>query len=270
MRGGAGGLLMCLARAARGLAILIALSAGAAYGAERAPTIAAAADLKFALEEVADRFARDTGRAVTLSFGSSGNLYRQITQGAPFEMFLSADEDFVYRLAAAGKAEDEGVLYAIGRIVLLVPEGSPLEPDAAFADLKRALADGRVKRFAIANPEHAPYGRRAREALEKAGLWAMIHDKLVLGENVAQAAHFALSGSAQGGIVAYSLALAPPIAAGARFALIPEAWHEPLRQRMVLIKGAGPTARLFYAYMQEPEARTIMRKYGFVLPGESA
>ena len=232
------------------------------------PRIAAASDLKFALEEIAAAFRTDTQQDVQLSFGSSGNFTRQIEQGAPFTMFLSADEGFIDKLAAAGRTLDQGTLYAIGRIVLFAPHGSPLKVDADMADLRAALTDGRLQRFAIANPEHAPYGRAAEQALRKLGLWDAIVSKLVLGENVSQAAQFATSGSAQGGIFAYSLALAPTVSKLGTFVLLPEALHAPLRQRMALLKGAGETAQAFYRYIQQPAARAIFHKYGFVLPGE--
>ena len=232
------------------------------------PVIAGAADLKFALEEVASRFKQDTKRELKLVFGSSGNFYRQIGQGAPFQMFLSADEGFVFKLADAGKTVDRGEPYALGRIVIIVPRGSALKADGEFKDLAAALNDGRLRKFAIANPEHAPYGKRAEEALRHAALWEPIKGRLVLGENVSQTAQFATSGSTQGGIIAYSLAKAPAVAALGDFALIPDAWHEPLKQRMVLVKGAGETAQNFYRYMRQPAARTIMKRYGFVLPGE--
>jgi molybdate transport system substrate-binding protein len=233
------------------------------------PLIAAASDLQFALEEVAGAFQADTGLSVSLAMGSSGNFARQIRQGAPFQIFLSADEDYVLDLARDGFTRDEGVLYAIGRIVLLVPRGSPLAADASLADLAAALADGRLTRFAIANPEHAPYGRRAQEALRHAGLWEAIRPRLVYGENVSQAAQFATSGNAQGGIVAYSLALAPRVAALGAHVVIDEAWHSPLRQRMALLRDAGPVAERFFGYLQEPPARAILRRYGFLLPGEA-
>ena len=136
--------------------------------------------------------------------------------------------------------------------------------------LRQALAAGQVKRFAIANPEHAPYGRAAMQALQSAGLWDTLQPHLVLGENVSQAAQFAASGSAQGGIFAYSLALAPAVSAGGSFVLIPDKLHQPLHQRMVLTRKAGDTARLFYAYLQQPAARAVFKRHGFALPGESA
>ena len=238
--------------------------------ASAGPVIAGASDLQFALAEIARAFTAATGLEVRLSFGSSGNFARQIRQAAPFELFLSADEAFVFDLHRDGFTRDEGELYAVGRLVLIAPHGSPLAVDADLADLEAALADGRISRFAIANPDHAPYGRAAREALISRGLWDAVEPRLVLGENVSQAAQFATSGNAEGGIVAYSLALAPEVAARGEWALLPEDWHEPLRQRMALMPHAGPTAEAFFAYVQEPAARAIFRRYGFLLPGEES
>lgn len=252
------------------LFIFLCFSAQDAAASADHPTVAAASDLKFALEDIAARFRSDTRREVRLSFGSSGNFFRQIEQGAPFQLFLSADEGFVLRLHEAGKTEDRGVPYATGRIVLFAPHGSPLQLDARAAGLQAALAGNRIRRFAIANPEHAPYGRAAEQALRKLGLWDALQGKLVLGENVSQAAQFAGGGSAQGGIFAYSLALSPGVAKLGRHVLLPESLHQPLRQRMVLIKGAGETARRFYAWLQQPAARKILTQYGFALPGEAA
>jgi molybdate transport system substrate-binding protein len=234
--------------------------------AQALPTVAAAADLKFALEEVAAQFEQDSGIKLRLIFGSSGHFKTQILQGAPFHLYLSADEDLVFQLADAGKTEGRGRVYARGRIGIMVPPGSPLQPDGALQDLAAALKDGRLQRFAIANPEHAPYGARAKEALQHAGLWDAIQPRLVFGENVAQAAQFATSGSTQGGIIAQSLALAPAVARTGRFALIPEAWHRPLRQRMVLVKNAPAAARRFFDHLSTPAAQAILVRYGFVVP----
>lgn len=247
----------------------LALSAEVATAVPAAlPNIAAASDLQFALQEAATDFTRQTGKTVKLSFGSSGNYRRQIAEGAPFELFLSADEAYVAALANEGKTRDEGVMYAVGRIVLFVPKGSTLKADSALKDLAAALQDGRLKKFAIANPEHAPYGRAAREALTHAGLWSSIQPKLVLGENVSQTAQFATSGSTQGGIFAYAQAISPVIAQQGEFALIPAEWHAPLRQRMVLMKNAGDIAQAFYRYLQSPPAREVFKRYGFRLPAE--
>ncbi|MCZ4312113.1 molybdate ABC transporter substrate-binding protein [Comamonadaceae bacterium G21597-S1] len=249
------------------LLLSVGLAVGQPAAAQTGPAVAAASDLKFALDDVAAAFRAQTGQSVRISYGSSGNFMRQIQQDAPFELFLSADETFVFQLAQQGHTIDRGALYATGRIVLFAPTRSPLRVDPQLADLRAALSDGRITRFAIANPEHAPYGRAAREALQSAGLWDTLQGRLVLGENVSQAAQFAVSGSTQGGIFAYSLALAPAFAHAGRYVLVPENMHQPLRQRMVLTRKAGPEARAFYQYLQQPPARAIFKRFGFVLPG---
>jgi molybdate transport system substrate-binding protein len=233
-----------------------------------APLIAAASDLKFALDEVVVQFQRETGHSMRVTYGSSGNLARQIAQGAPYDLFLSADESFVIDLHQQGRTQGPGELYGIGRVVLFVPTGSPLRPDPRLESLARRLADGTAGRLAIANPEHAPYGRAAQQVLQSLGLWDAVRDRLVLGENVAQAAQFASSGNADGGIVAHSLALAPELRRRGSFALIPESLHEPLRQRMVLLEGATPIAERFYDYLRSPASRRILVAYGFAPPGE--
>ncbi|TXH24666.1 MAG: molybdate ABC transporter substrate-binding protein [Elusimicrobia bacterium] len=231
-----------------------------------AVTVAAAADLSSALTEIAMVYEQQTGHKIRLSFGSSGHFARQIPQGAPYEIFLSADETYVERLAAEGWLRDAGRLYAIGRIALVAPTGSPLVVDGELKGLASALAEGRLQRLAIANPEHAPYGRAARAALERAGLWSALQGRLVLGDNVAQATQFALSGSAQGGIVAWSLLHSAELAERTKAALIPDSWHPPLRQRMALTKRAGARAQAFFDYLQQPAARAVFARYGFVLP----
>lgn len=250
------------------LALLAWVMASPAQAQAAPPLIAGASDLQFALAEIAQTFRAETGQELRLSLGSSGNITRQIEQGSPVEMFLSADEAFVFRLAEGGHTRDRGELYAIGRIVLFTPPGSPIRTMDGMAGIRAALAGSRVTRFAIANPEHAPYGRAAQEALRASGLWEGISPRLVLGENVSQAAQFALAGGSQGGIVAYSLVLAPALQGRGTYALLPDTLHEPLRQRMVLTRRAGPVATAFYAFMQQPAAREIMRRYGFGLPGE--
>lgn len=248
---------------------LIALAAlGPVALSAAGPTVAAASTLQFALERVNEAFARETGERVRLTFGSSGHFRRQIATGAPFELYLSADESYVEALHAEGHTVDEGAVYAVGRIGVITPRGH----DSAIRDhslegLREAVEAGRLRRLAIANPEHAPYGVAARQALESAGLWEAVEPHLILGENVAQAARFALSGETDGGIIAYGLAVAPPLAERGTFALIPETAHAPLRQRMALIRGASPVARSFYRFLQGPEARDILAEYGFALPG---
>lgn len=246
------------------LAWLLALSLPAWAG--DTPGIAAAADLKFALGEAAEAYTRASGNRLNLSFGSSGIFRRQIAEGAPFQLFLSADEAYAEALDKEGRTEGAGVLYATGRIALYLPNGSPVQADRELRDLAAAAMDGRLKRLALANPDHAPYGRAAREALQHVGAWEAVQDKLVLGENAAQAARFATSGSAQAALLPYALVRAPELAGKGSYITLPESWHAPLRQRMVLIKGAGETARQFYAFMQEREARAILAKHGFAVP----
>jgi molybdate transport system substrate-binding protein len=246
--------------------LVLALMIAPAARAADVPNVAAAADLKFALTEIVEAHARAGGGRVSLSFGSSGVFRRQIAQGAPFELFLSADEAYVDALIAEGRVEGPGALYAIGRIALYIPNGSPVKADNKLRDLAAAARDGRLKRLAIANPEHAPYGRAAREALQHVGAWETVADKLVLGENAAQAARFAVSGSAQAAILPLSLVRADELASKGGFVTLPETWHTPLRQRMALVKSAGEPARRFHAFLQSPEARAIFVKHGFVLP----
>ena len=236
--------------------------------AREAPPIAAASDLQFALAEIATAFEKDGHGEVRLVFGSSGNFARQIEQQAPFQLFLSADEALVFGLAEKGLMKDRGALYAVGRIVLFAPKGSPLAGDLSARGLRKAIESGSLKHLAIANPEHAPYGRAAQEWLTTHDLWEAVQPLLVLGENASQAAQFATVGDSQGGIIPYSLALAPRVAENGTFVLLPDDEHEPLRQRMALVKGASATAEAFYEYLQGKAARDIMTRYGFVLPDE--
>ena len=244
------------------------LVAGVARAADVA-SIAAASNLQFALPEIAAAFERSTGRHVRVSFGSSGNFRRQIADGAPFELFLSADTGYADALVRERRTIGAGAVYAIGRLALFVPDGSPVRADPALRDVAAALADHRLRKFAIANPELAPYGRAAQQALEHAGLWAAIQPHLVLGENISQAAQFAASGAAQAGIVAYSLVKSPGMEARGHWALLPDAGHAPLAQKMVLLQGAGTTARAFAAFMQSPQASAILTRYGFESPAGS-
>lgn len=229
-------------------------------------SIAAAANLNHALPAIADLFTRQTGKQVRISFGSSGNFARQISQGAPFGMFLSADESYIKRLSGQGLTRDGGHIYALGRIVLFAPEGSIFDLSGGPENLPRILSVPGAKRFAIANPEHAPYGRAAKEALVHIGVWDTLKPRLVFGENASQATQFAISGSTDGGLIPYSQALVPAVSKRGSYVMVPESWHAPLRQRMVLLKNADETVQRFYKFMQTPEARAIINRYGFALP----
>lgn len=254
-----------LPRLAAALALAVGLAVAPAR-AEEAPVVAAAASMQFALEEIAADYRAATGRDLRLAFGSTGNLARQLRAGAPYQILLAADEETVLALHADGLTRDAGRVYAVGRLALVVPEGSPVAADGSLSDLRRALAAGEVEAFAIANPEHAPYGRRAEEALRHAGLWEAVGPHLVLGETVSQAAQFVSSGNAEAGLVSLALTLAPGMASGVRHAEIPADWHAPLTQRMVLAAAAGPAAEAFFAYLQTPAARAVILRHGYSLP----
>jgi molybdate transport system substrate-binding protein len=240
--------------------------AGPAAQAAEPPIVAAAASLRYALDEIAMRFEQATGQRVRLAFGATGSLVHQIEAGAPFELFLAADDASVQRLAEKGRTEGPPSIFAQGRIVLIAPKGSPVAVDGALEGLRAALAADAVKHFAIANPEVAPYGRAARQALQTAKLWDEIAPRLVLGENVGQAAQFATTGAAEAGINANSLAVASDIAPKIDAALIPAAWHQPIDHGMALLQGAGATARAFAAFVRGPEARAILERNGFSVP----
>ena len=225
-------------------------------------TVAAAADLQFAFTEIAEQYEAHTGQPVTLVFGSTGQLAQQIESGAPFDLFAAANIAFVEGLRDKGLVFDDSIaLYAEGRIVLAVNRDAGI--DATKLD---DLTNPAIQRIAIANPEHAPYGMAAKEALLRAGLWAAVEPRLVYGENVRQALQFIQTGDAQAGIVALSVADTPEIT----WLLIDADLHNPLRQALAVVKSSPQpdAARAFAAFINGPEGRPIMQRYGFVLPEE--
>ena len=236
-------------------------SLGQVVAPGRPPLIAVAASAQQAMEALLVQFASATGQAVSASYGASGNFVRQIQQGLPAEIFMSADEEFALRLHSLGLAVDPGVVYASGRLALMTPPGSSLALDAQLKGLQAGW--GGIAKFAIANPAIAPYGKAAREVLQQVGLWESAQAKLVLGESIAQATQFVASGSAQAGLTALSVLSAPDAAKLGRFVALPDSLHAPLRQRMVLLRGAGPAAQALYAYLQTPAAKETFKRYGF-------
>jgi molybdate transport system substrate-binding protein len=245
-----------------GMAGLALMVGGPAAAQQVRPTlIAVAASVQGAMEEIAGAWTRETGQRLNIAYGASGNFARQIQQGLPAELFLSADEGFALKLAEAGLARDTGVVYASGRLALLVPKASTLELDPQLRGLKAGW--GTVRKFAIANPELAPYGKAAREVLQAAGLWEQVQDKLVLGENIGQATQFVTTGAAQAGITALSLLTESEAGRNSRHVALPDSLHAPLRQRMVLLKRAGPAAAAFYQHLQSAPAKALLRKHGF-------
>jgi molybdate transport system substrate-binding protein len=247
--------------------------------------VSAASDLKFALADVLNQFQRDTGLPVVATYGSSGQFARQIAQGLPTDVFMSADEALVTQLADKGLTKDQGVVYAVGRLALIVPrtwaaavstEGdwsvvqeslrqalanTPTQRSASSAGI--AKTNPSITKLAIANPEHAPYGRAAKEALMAMDLWRDANTRLVLGENIAQATQFVTTGAAQAGLTALSLAIAPEVAATTRHVPVPVHLHTPLRQRMVLLKTARPQAQQLFNYLQTDAVRQRLQKMGF-------
>lgn len=231
-------------------------------------TIAAASDLKFALDDVVTAYQQDhRGDEIEVIYGSSGKFHTQVQQGAPYDLYFSADIAFPRQLAEAGFAASPVVPYAFGRIVLW-----SASLDASTLRLENLAQDQRIRRIAIANPKHAPYGMRAVEALQATGQYQAVEPKLVYGENIAHTAQFVDSGNAQVGIIALALALNPELSAKGGYWLIPEELHEPLEQGFIVTKRAenNPLAHGFAAYMSSPAARAVMTRYGFVLPELSA
>jgi molybdate transport system substrate-binding protein len=225
-------------------------------------TVLAAADLAFAFRDIVPRFEKATGATVTVVLGSTGNLARQVASGIPADVFFAANQSFIDDLVEGGHAVRETrALYAQGRIVLATPKAS----GAKLADL-RDLVDSRIRRIAIANPQHAPYGKAAEEALRAVGVWEAVRPKLVYGENIRHTLQFLQTGAVDAGIVALSVADVPEIS----WTPIPPALHAPLNQAVaVLRRSAHPElAQAFIAFVNGPEGRPIMKRYGFVLPGE--
>lgn len=230
-------------------------------------TIAAAADLKFAMDEIVAAFRQaNAADGVDVVYGSSGKFHAQIRQDAPYDLFFSADIAYPRELAREGFAASDVQPYALGRIVLW-----SASLDATKMTLA-SLTDPAIRRIAIANPKHAPYGKRAEEALRAAGLWERVEPKLVYGENIAQTAQFVQTGNAEVGIIALALAVSPGLAGKGGHWLIPDTLHQPLEQGFIVTRRAAgsPLARRFADHMGSPSVRAVMSRYGFVLPGDPA
>jgi molybdate transport system substrate-binding protein len=231
-------------------------------------TVAAASDLTYAMNEIAVNFEKKTGCTVRLSLGSSGNFLTQIENGAPFDVFFSADIAYPKKLEGEGLAAPGSTyLYAIGKIVLWTRKDSRVDVNMGFASLR----DPAVKKIAIANPAHAPYGRAAEEALRKSGVYDAVKDRLVLGENISQTAEFVESGNADAGIIALSLVLSPTMKDKGRAWNIPDNLYAPIQQGAVAVRAAANPqgARQFLDYIKMPATAALLKRYGFVLPGKN-
>jgi molybdate transport system substrate-binding protein len=232
-------------------------------------TIAAASDLTYAITEIAANFEKATGCRVQMSMGSSGNFLTQIENGAPFDLFFSADIAYPKKLEGEGLAAPGGTyVYAVGKIVLWTRNDSRADIGKGLA----ALSDPAFHKIAIANPAHAPYGRAAEEALRKTGVWESVKDRLVLGEDISQAAEFVQSGNADAGIIALSLVLSPAMKGQGRTWQIPENLYAPIEQGAAVLRAAKnpQAAQQFLSYIKLPATAALLEQYGFVLPSEPA
>ena len=227
--------------------------------------VAAASDLESVLPTLAQRFEMESGGHVTVTFGSSGNFFSQIRNGAPFDLYLSADADYPRQLDALGLIERGTLLpYAVGRLVLWTRRDTSID----VVKGPQALTDSRVKRVAVANPDHAPYGRAAVAALRHLGLYDAVREKLVVGESVAQAAQFVHSGNADAGFIALSLARTPALQSVGTYFEVPESWHPPLVQTAAVLAAARTktAAKRFLAFLNLPESVASLRQAGFTVP----
>lgn len=232
-------------------------------------TVAAAADLQFAMQEVAARFQKETGKTVKLIYGSSGNFFQQIQNGAPFDIFFSANLDYAKKLEAAGLTEPGSYYqYARGKIVIWVPKESKLDLSSGM----QILLNPSIKKIAIANPLHAPYGQAAVAAMKQDNIYEKVKDKFVLGENISETASFVISGSADVGIVALSLAQSPNMKDKGRYAEVPAGEYPPIEQACVILGSSKnkETARQFLSFVKTAAIADVLRSYGFDVQGGSA
>jgi len=256
----------CARRVAACVLLIFTFAASAVAGEV---LVAAASDLTFPIKEIITQFQQSTGNTVKLTLGSSGNFQAQVANGAPFDVYLSADVDYVRQLDQAGLVEPGSIyVYAVGRIVLWVPNGSPIDVQKLGIE---SLLQPAAKRIAIANPNTAPYGRAAVAVLRHFNLYDRVSPRLVLGENIAQTAQFVSTGAADIGIIAHSSALADPMRSAGKYWEVPADAYPRLDQAMAILKQARKAghldaARAFYEWFRNDASRAILKKYGFSLP----
>lgn len=251
-----------------GRTLLLALGCISPICAAQELSVAAAADLQFAMEDIAGRFQKETGKTVKPIYGSSGNFYQQIQNGAPFDVFLSANLDYPKKLEAAGLAEPGTYYeYARGKLVVWVPSDSKLDLSSGM----KALLNPSVKKIAIANPQHAPYGQAAVAAMQQEKIYDGLKDKFVLGENISQTASFVASGAADAGILALSLAISPNMKSKGRYVEVPAGEYPPIEQACVIVTSSKSkvAAREFLSFVKTAAIREVLRSYGFDVPAEA-
>jgi len=227
-------------------------------------TVAVAANMKEAFSEINLAFKAAGNRDIRIVYGSSGNFAAQIMNGAPFNLFISADEQFPLELYNKGKTVGVGVIYATGQLAIITKYSGALQLSDSKIELSKAIS--KANKIAIAKPQLAPYGRAAVEYLKAEGLWDIAEDKLIYADNVGIASMYVVTGAADLGFTALSLARSPEVAKETNFITLNQKLYEPIRQRMVLIKGASPEAIALYQFMQSMQAKFILQKYGYSTP----
>jgi len=227
-------------------------------------TVAVAANMKDAFAQINTAYKAAGNSDIRIVYGSSGNFTAQIMNGAPFNLFISADEHFPIELSKKGKTIDEGVVYAIGKLAIITKNSARMSLANDKTELMRAI--NKANKIAIAKPELAPYGKAAIEYLKAEGLWDIAKDKLIYGDNIGIATMYVVTGAADLGFTALSLAKSAEVTKETQFILVNSKLYEPIKQRMVLIKGAPQEAITLYQFMQSPAAKLILQKYGYSTP----
>lgn len=232
-------------------------------------TVAAAADLQPAMQEIGGRFQKETGKTIRVTYGSSGNFLQQLQNGAPFDMFFSANLDYPKKLEVAGLTEPNSFYqYATGKIVIWVRNDSKLDISSGGP----SLLNPAISKIAIANPIHAPYGQAAVAAMKKAGVYDKVATKFVMGENISQTASFVVSGAADVGIIALSLAVSPNMKGQGRYFEIPTQDYPPIEQACVILKSSQhkADATAFLNFIKTHAISELFRSYGFAVSGGSS
>ena len=227
-------------------------------------TVAVAANMKDAFAEINTAFKAAGAPDIRIVYGSSGNFTAQIMNGAPFNLFISADEHFPIELYKKGKAIDQGVVYAIGKLAIISKNSAGISLTDSKSELMKVIS--RANKIAIAKPELSPYGKAAIEYLKAEGLWDIAKDKLIYGDNIGIATMYVVTGAADVGFTALSLAKSVEVAKETNFILVNNKLYKPIQQRMILIKGAPREATTLYQFMQSPEAKLILQRYGYSTP----
>jgi molybdate transport system substrate-binding protein len=251
-----------MSRGIRNLVVSVTIICVCELCAAQSITVAAAADLQFAMQDIAAQFQKETGKEVKLIYGSSGNFFQQLQNGAPFDMFFSANLDYPKKLESAGLTEPGSYYeYAKGKIVVWVSKDSKLDLSSGL----QALLNPSIKKIAVANPQHAPYGQAAVAAMQKEGIYDKVKDKLVLGENISQTASFVMSGSADVGIVALSLTLSPNMKDDGRYVEVPAGEYPPIKQASVILRYSKDkeTAKQFLSFIKTAAVADTLKRYGF-------